>query len=139
MNRNAFATAQAIRRLLTECSPLIEEYTAAVCPSCTEVCCKQRHGAFTEKDRAYLNALETDVPRHDPAWPPDRLCQFLGPGGCVKPRWQRAWKCTWYYCDPLLEALRSGPARKARRLSALQRNILGLYDKLEGDARNGGE
>lgn len=132
MNRKATEQARAIKQLLIECSPLIEEYTGAVCPSCTEICCKQRHGAFTEADRAYLNALEEDIPHHDPAWPPDRLCQFLGPRGCIKPRWQRAWKCTWYYCEPLLEALRSGPAHKARKLSRLQEELLRLYNGLKG-------
>lgn len=132
MTGKASEQARAIKQLLIECSPLIEEYTVKVCPSCADVCCKQRHGSFTERDRAYVAALEEDVPRHDPAWPPDRVCQFLGPAGCVKPRWQRAWKCTWYYCDPLLDALHSGPAYKARKLTTLQQELLRLYDALKG-------
>lgn len=132
MNRNPSEQALRIKRLLIECSPLIEEYTSLVCPSCRDVCCKQRHGAFTETDRAYVAALDDAVPAHDPAWLPDRPCQFLGPHGCVKPRWQRAWKCTWYYCDALLEALRTGPAQKARKLTALQEELLRLYNDLQG-------
>ena len=135
MSRDTAERAQAIKRLLIECTPLIEEYTRMVCPSCTDVCCKQRHGAFTDRDRAYLGALNESIPLHDPKRSPDQLCQFLGAGGCTKPRWQRAWKCTWYYCDPLLEALRTGPAHKARKLSALQQEILRLYDELKESDR----
>ncbi len=126
--------ARTIKNLLIECSPLIDEYTAAVCPSCRSVCCKQRHGAFTTVDRVYLDALGEKVPPHDPAWPPDSSCQFLGPSGCAKPRWQRAWKCTWFYCSPLLEALASGPTHKARKLTFLQQELIRLYDEFGSTA-----
>lgn len=128
------STQSAIRlkQLLTELSPLIEHYTSAVCPACVDVCCRQRHGMCTTADRAYLDALGEPVPAHDPAYDLDGPCQFLGQTGCVKPRWQRAWKCTWYFCDPLLRAITAGPQKQARALSRLQNEILRLYDQLHG-------
>ena len=126
-------TARRLKKLLIECSPLIEEYTRQICPSCTAVCCKQRHGLFTEGDRAYLAALDEEVPPHDPSRPVDGSCQFLGASGCEKPRWQRAWKCTWYFCEPLLRALAEGPQKKARALSTSLGEMGRLYCAMKGE------
>ena len=126
-------TARRLKQLLIESSPLIEEYTRQICPSCTEVCCRQRHGLFTKSDRAYLAALAEEVPPHDPSRPADGLCQFLGASGCAKPRWQRAWKCTWYFCEPLLRALAEGPQKKARALSDSLGEMGRLYCAMKGE------
>lgn len=123
--------ARQLKALLVESSALIEEYSRSVCPLCTDVCCRQKHGLFTPVDRAYLAALGEQVPVHDPLHAPDGPCQFLGPQGCSKERWQRAWKCTWYFCEPLLQALNEGPPKKSRRLSALLERIGKLYDALQ--------
>ena len=124
-------TAQRLKQLLIESSPLIEGYTRQVCPSCTDVCCRQRHGLFTGADRAYLSALCEAVPPHDLSHPLDGHCQFLTGSGCEKPRWQRAWKCTWYFCEPLLRSLAEGPQKNARALSAALEEMGRLYEKLE--------
>ena len=131
MNRSrSLETAQHLKRLLIESSPLIEDYTRQVCPSCADVCCKQRHGLFTEADVAYVAALGDPVPAHDPTHPLDSLCQFLTKRGCAKPRWQRAWKCTWYFCEPLLRALQEGPQKNARALSAVLLEMGRLYEEI---------
>ena len=130
MNENSRDAARSLKKLLIEFSPLIEEHTSRVCLECTEVCCRQRHGAFTDADRAYVDALEEEVPRHDPSWPPDDLCQFLGRTGCLKPRWQRAWRCTWFFCDPLLQAMSQGPQKQVRALTKAQEQIMALYEQL---------
>ncbi|MDA8099188.1 MAG: hypothetical protein M0042_06140, partial [Nitrospiraceae bacterium] len=121
-----------IRELLEIISPLIERQTATVCPGCVEVCCRQRHGSFTETDHVYLAALGEKVPLHDLTQDPDGPCQFLGPQGCVKPRWQRARKCTWFFCRPLLDALAAGSPRDARMLSQHLEELGRLYDSLKG-------
>jgi hypothetical protein len=133
MTCSATAKAQRQKQLLLESSPLIDEYTSRVCPSCTDVCCRQRHGIFTEADRAYVAALAAEVPPHDPLRPLDGACQFMGASGCAKPRWQRAWKCTWFFCGPLLAALDEGPQRKARQLSAALEEMGRLYGKMKGE------
>jgi hypothetical protein len=122
--------ARQLRNLLIESSPIIESYTQQVCPACADICCRQKHGMFTGADRAYVDALGEPVPEHDRSRALDGPCQFLGPRGCAKPRWQRAWKCTWFFCEPLLRALEKGPQRQARRLSALLERMGSLYDSL---------
>jgi len=126
--------AQRLKQVLIESSPLIEEYTAAVCPACLDVCCRQKHGAHQERDLAYLHALGAPAPHLDAGRDPDGPCQFMGRTGCTLPRWIRAFKCTWYFCEPLLAALDEGEPRKARRLSAALQDMVDQYNGLEDEA-----
>ncbi len=125
-------TAERLKRLLIESSSLIEEYTRKVCPDCSDVCCRQKHGVYRERDILYLQALDVEVPPRDEGRPLEGPCQFMGPRGCVQPRWLRPFKCTWYFCEPLLAVLNEGPQRSARRLSAYLQEMILLSDKLGG-------
>ena len=58
--------AERLKSRLVEISPLIEEYTAAVCPGCRDVCCKQRHGIMNDQDRRYAAALAEPAVAYDP-------------------------------------------------------------------------
>jgi hypothetical protein len=130
MTSDRFAPAEKLKLLLIESSPLIEEYTAHVCPGCTDVCCRQKHGLYRERDVRYLHALSVEQPKRDEARPLDGPCEWMGPQGCVSPRWMRPFKCTWYFCEPLLAALNKGPQKKARRLAAVMQEVIDLYGKL---------
>jgi len=128
--------AHRLKQLLIESSPLIEEYTAAVCPGCVDVCCRQKHGTHGERDLAYLHALSTPAPLLAADRDPDGPCQFMGQSGCSLPRWMRAFKCTWFFCEPLLAALDEGDPRKARRLSAALQKMVDRYNG-ENDEADG--
>jgi len=121
-----YTAAQKLKNLLKEVSPLIEEYTAAVCPGCRDVCCKQRHGIMTDLDRRYAAALGESLPAYDPERSLDGPCQFMGAEGCALPRWLRPWRCTSYFCVPLLMAMEQGPQKKARQISALIQEIVDI-------------
>lgn len=123
-------SAEKLKKLLIGSSPRIEEYTAAICPACTDVCCRQRHGLYRERDVTYLRALGIAVPERDPAKPLDGPCESMGPRGCILPRWMRPFKCTWYFCDPLIKAMNEGPQRQARRLTEDMEEMLRCYDAL---------
>jgi len=125
-------TAKRLQRLLIESSPLIEEYTRELCPGCTDVCCRQRHGIYRERDVRYLSALGASLPERDPARPPDGPCEALGERGCNHPRWLRPFKCTWYFCEPILMAMRERPQRSARQLTAVMEEMIRCYDDLGG-------
>ncbi len=120
------SSAIKMKELLVEISPLIEEFTATVCPGCRVICCRQRHGIMNELDARYCAALEVPVPRYDPGRLHDGPCQFLGEQGCASPRWLRPWRCTAYFCDPLLTAMNSGPPKKVRRISLLIQEIVDI-------------
>ena len=122
--------AEQLKQLLIGSSPVIEEYTASICPGCTDVCCRQKHGTFRDNDILYLRALGIDVTPRDQGRPPDGPCELMGPQGCGQPRWLRPFKCTWYFCDPLLKALTESPPRKARQVSAMLQEMADLYGEL---------
>jgi hypothetical protein len=131
-NRNRII-AEQLKKLLIDASPLIEEYTAVVCPSCKDVCCRQKHGLYKEKDILYLRALGNDVPQRNIARPLEGSCESMGPSGCVQPRWIRPFKCTWFFCEPLLAALNSSPPKKARQMSAALQEMCDLYNSITND------
>jgi hypothetical protein len=126
MSKDTAVAAKRIRQALVDLSPMIEEYTARVCPDCRDVCCKQRHGIMNKQDMRYLSALNAPLPSYDPDRPIDGPCQFMAAGGCVRPRWLRPWRCTSYFCEALLDALNSGPQKKARQVSALIQEIVDI-------------
>ncbi len=126
MTKNFRAAAETIKQVLIDISPLIDEHTMLVCPHCREVCCKQRHGIMDEHDLRYVMALEETVPAYDRERPLDGPCQFMGPQGCVTPRWLRPWRCTSYFCDALLDAMNEGPQKKAREISALIQKVVDM-------------
>jgi hypothetical protein len=124
--------AEKLKLLLIESSPMIEEYTTHVCPCCTDVCCRQKHGLYRERDIRYLHALCVEQPKRDTTRPLDGPCECMSPRGCRLPRWMRPFKCTWYFCEPLLTALNNGPQKKARRLTGMMQEMIDLYGQLSG-------
>ncbi len=128
MKQSTFATK--LKQLLIQTSPLIEVYTKEVCPTCADACCKQKHGVFRERDLVYLNVLGRDVPVSDKSKPPEGPCQFLNPAGCILPRWLRPFKCTWYFCNPILEAMNEGSRKEGRQFIAALQEMVRIYDEL---------
>jgi len=124
--------AKNLRQLLIESSPLIENYTRELCPVCTDVCCRQKHGIYRERDILYLTALGTAIPARDPARPLDGPCEAIGERGCTHPRWLRPFKCTWYFCEPIVLAMQDQPQRSTRALTAVMTEMIRLYDELGG-------
>ncbi len=103
-------------RLIEDISIVMERFTGAVCPDCTSVCCIQRHARFDRSDIIFMAALGSQVPEYLPG-PDDTLpCRFLGGRGCTRRRSERPWRCTWFFCAPLLDHLIAvlGPAAYRR-------------------------
>ena len=98
-------------------SPLIEEYTSSVCPDCVKVCCIDRHGTHEAADIEFIGLIgDNMVPPEPPLDDDKEPCRHLGARGCEVERWQRPYRCTWYFCEPLLEHMQMGRARKYRRV-----------------------
>lgn len=117
--------ALQLKNLIIEVSPLIEEFTQKTCPYCKDVCCKQRHAIPEERDILYRKLLRLQPETFDNR-DEDEPCQFLSNQGCIKPRWQRPLRCTWYFCDSLLKAIDEGNQKKARRLIEQIKSIVEL-------------
>jgi hypothetical protein len=105
--------AAELKAAYEEVSPLIEAFTQEVCPSCRRVCCIDRHGTHEEADLLFLSAAG-EAPLADDTLP----CRHLGRMGCTVERWRRPYRCTWYFCPALLEAMPQADPRGYRRLVA---------------------
>ncbi len=103
--------AQEVKDAFSAVSPFIEKHTSIVCPECEKVCCIDRHGRYDKNDRLFLKALGTE--RHH--IPVDREetvpCRFLNEKGCSRRRWERPFRCTHFFCDPLLKSLENDNAK----------------------------
>ena len=130
LRASKISAAKDLQRLLMESSDRIEEYTREACPSCNDVCCRQKHGTYRERDLAYLDAIGAIAPLSDRSRHPEARCEFLGAHGCIHPRWLRPFKCTWYFCEPLVQAMQERPQREARALTALMEEMIRRYDEL---------
>jgi hypothetical protein len=123
-NESDRSLAQEILEAYNSLSPLIERFTSEVCPTCESVCCIDRHGTHEEEDARFILLLGESPPPEGPKDDDTAPCRHLSPAGCGIPRWQRPFRCTWYFCDPLLEAMPRMEARAYRRfLGDLQRLV----------------
>ncbi len=109
-----FEKAPAFMAAFDKLDPLIQSYTSKVCPYCGTVCCANKFGFPEFADVVGFLALGLEIPSYDLDVDEEAICQFIGEGGCVLPRPQRPYRCTWYFCDPLLVQLEIGPARDYR-------------------------
>lgn len=106
--------ARNFARLIEKADPFIQKNTGEVCPRCRRVCCINRHSYHTHFDTLYLMALGESIPFHRAGIAASEPCQFLSARGCRLRRFLRPYRCTWYFCTPLLEHIRLSPAREYR-------------------------
>jgi hypothetical protein len=127
-----------MKRAFEAVSPFIEGHTAAVCPSCEKVCCIDRHGSYEPEDHVFLMALGEEPPGRAPKKNDTEPCRYLTPRGCLLPRWKRPYRCTWYFCPGLLEAMPRGNPRGYRRFLAALGGLMALRQRLQEMAAPGG-
>lgn len=107
----------------------IEKATAEVCPGCSAVCCVNRYGFYEPEDLIYIlacgtrrNTCSMDIFTYtedglDP-------CRFLGEQGCSIARPLRPFRCNWFFCGPLMSAMRTGSEKEFRCFTALFNDII---------------
>lgn len=99
--------AQKIKKGIENLNPFIQQGTEAVCPSCTNVCCVNKHSYYNYEDLVYIYALGLKIPDYDFEKKDSFPCQFLSEKGCVMDRSVRPSGCNWYFCEPLFEFMES--------------------------------
>lgn len=106
--------AREVAEGISAVDAFLQENTAAVCPSCRKVCCANRHAYYDYEDLIYIYALGRRPPPYAERRGDAEPCQFIGAAGCSVPRPLRPFRCTWYFCDTLLQHIESGPAKAYR-------------------------
>ncbi len=110
--------------------PYIQRHTSMVCPSCPKVCCINKHGHYEKEDLVFIRAIGLD----DTDCKTDRAdtepCRFLQENGCSLPRYRRPFRCTWYFCERLLESMKNDKPREYRDFISAFENLQRLRNKL---------
>ncbi len=139
---------EGLARLMAESferlSPYIERHTAEVCPGCKKVCCANKHGTPEREDYLFYLALGAQAKPASGA--ADEVCSLLEVSGCALPRWRRPFRCTWYFCEPLLDSMRLGNGRQYRlfvaelaRLVELRAMLIDFFPSAPGKAEGPGK
>lgn len=128
--------ALAMKEAYDAVSPFIELHTSRVCPTCQKVCCIDRHGTHEIEDLAFLEGLGEPPPSEQPLSADTLPCRQLGEMGCGLKRWQRPYRCTWYFCQALLDAMPTEDPKgyrdfikKLQRLQGLRNEVWNLCNK----------
>ncbi len=92
-------------------SPFIEKHTAVVCPECKKVCCIDKHSRYDSDDMKFMESLCIDISHNTPDREETGPCRFLFSTGCALERWKRPYRCTLFFCTPLLKSLENDDAK----------------------------
>ncbi len=118
-----FQYAQTLQEAFNRLDGLIESYTSKICPYCGTVCCANKFGFPEYADIIVFLTLGLNIPKYNLEVDEEAICQFIGEKGCVLSRPNRPYRCTWYFCDPLLVQLELGPAKKYRKFISDLQNL----------------
>ncbi len=83
--------------------PFFHDYTEATCHLCDHPCCVNRHGFPDFEDLILFQAMGISIPEYNFHVIDTDICQFLTKDGCKLPRCCRSYRCTWYFCDYVLD------------------------------------
>jgi hypothetical protein len=129
--------ADRLRNEFEKVAPFIQEHTSKVCPLCSRVCCINKHGYYDGEDVLFVMALGIKIPPYSPDRSDADPCRFLNARGCSLQRWERPFRCTWYFCDSLLESMREDNSRAYRKFIESLQNLVAIRRKfIEECSRN---
>ncbi len=114
--------------------PLLQELTQLTCPYCGNPCCAQRHGIPEYADIVMFLSMREEILDYDLTRDPSGECAFISEKGCILPRYRRPYRCTWYFCDPMLLEVERGPSKRykefirhVKTLAEERRNLLEFF------------
>jgi len=126
--------ARELREAFNAVSPFIEKHTALVCPDCKKVCCIDKHGRYDNNDLVFLQAVGVKVLQRSSDHKETEPCRFLNDNGCSRERWERPFRCTYFFCDRLLKSLENDSAKLYRAfLEYFQYLVSVRHELLEQD------
>ncbi len=96
-----------IEGIYSELEPYFSDFIEPFCKECPTPCCVNRHGYPDFEDLVFFNASGRELKEFDFACIDSDRCQYLGKNGCRLARCARSYRCTWYFCDEVLERFES--------------------------------
>ena len=90
--------AGRIRERILAVDAYLEALCRRTCPQCPDNCCQRAHVYFDFKDLLYLHLGGVRPPESQTLKKKQAVCRYLTVTGCLLPRIQRPFICTWYIC-----------------------------------------
>ena len=90
--------AAEIARKITLVDELLENLCGATCQSCAEPCCQRATIWFDFVDLLFIHLQYKFLPPRQIVKERGEPCPQLTPSGCILPRPERPFICTWYIC-----------------------------------------
>ncbi len=111
-------------------SPFIEKHVSVVCPDCTNLCCKDKHGRYDKNDIIFLTALGVYVPQVNAGREETGPCRYMIDTGCSLTRWMRPYRCTFFFCDQLLKSMENDNSKLYRAFRMYLEQLVFTRQKL---------
>jgi len=127
---NLAELAMEIKEAFHTVSPFIEKHTAIVCPDCNHLCCKDKHGRYDQDDLKFLRAINESIPPDQDERDASGPCRNMGENGCTLERYLRPFRCTHFFCDPLLKSLEQDSAKLYRAFIGYLQHLIEVRQKL---------
>lgn len=113
-----YRLASRIKNSYDRLEPFFTRFTGPVCARCVTGCCVNRHGFPDYEDMVIFRALRVRRQGFDPTLPDQEPCQYLEKRGCRLERYQRSYRCTWYFCDRVLNRFEKEQLEEYRKFRA---------------------
>ena len=122
--------ASEIKEAFNTVSPFIEKHTAKLCPDCKHLCCKDKHGRYDQDDIKFLKAINEVIPpaqleRHESG-----PCRYMSENGCSIERYLRPFRCTHFFCNPLLKSLEEDNAKLYAAFIEYFKHLISVRQKI---------
>ncbi|NPA94069.1 MAG: hypothetical protein GXO58_01430 [Thermodesulfobacteria bacterium] len=116
--------------IYSELEPYFRDYIEPFCKNCPTPCCVNRHGFPDFEDLIFLNACGRNLNEFDFACADTDMCQYLGSNGCRLARCARSYRCTWYFCDEVLDRFESEHSASFMKFDELMHKLASERAKL---------
>ncbi len=122
--------AEELKETFIVLSPFIEKHASVVCPDCEDVCCKDKHGRYDKYDIAFLTALGEYVPQDTIEREEAGPCRYMSDTGCSLERWIRPYRCTFFFCNQLMNSMENDNAKMYRAFRSYLEHLVSVRQKL---------
>ena len=130
-----FCIAKKIQKNYEIISEPMESLCASTCVNCEDICCMRATIWFDFKDLLYIYFSTGKLPESQikkiTMKNQVRTCGCLTQKGCLLPRTERPFACTWYLCPTQKEYLRQHYPKSLLNFEQTLLNIKGLRNKIE--------